>query len=84
MANSIFITGGGSGIGRATAQYFAAKGWFVGLADVNDAGMAQTAALLPLHASALYTMDVRSRVQWQAALADLRAGVSISCSTTPE
>ena len=27
---AIFITGGGSGIGRATAQFFAGRGWFVG------------------------------------------------------
>ena len=30
---SIFITGGGSGIGRATALLFARKGWRIGLAD---------------------------------------------------
>lgn len=31
----IFITGAGSGIGRATARLFARSGWFVGLYDVN-------------------------------------------------
>ena len=31
----IFITGGASGIGREVAKYFAQRGWFVGLADVN-------------------------------------------------
>lgn len=70
MRQSIFITGGGSGIGRATAQFFAAKGWFVGLADVNTGGLAETAALLPQGASATYTMDVRDRAAWEAALAD--------------
>ncbi len=39
---SIFITGGASGIGRAVAQHFAARGWFVGVADINEAGMAET------------------------------------------
>ena len=38
MRHAIFITGGGSGIGRATAKLFAAKGWFVGLADINACG----------------------------------------------
>ncbi len=69
MRKAIFITGGGSGIGRATAQFFAAKGWFVGLADVNAAGIAETAALLPDGASSTHVMDVRHHADWDAALA---------------
>jgi NAD(P)-dependent dehydrogenase (short-subunit alcohol dehydrogenase family) len=65
---AIFITGGASGIGRAVAQHFAAKGWFVGLADVNEAGMAETAALLPTAQSSTHKLDVRDRDQWKAAL----------------
>jgi len=64
---SIFITGGGSGIGRATALLFARKGWRVGLADVNVAGLAETAAALPGGAST-YVMDVRDRDAWSEAL----------------
>ena len=67
---AIFITGGGSGIGRATAQFFAGRGWFVGLADINKAGLAETAALLPEGQSATYVMDVRDRAQWETALAE--------------
>lgn len=70
MTKAIFITGGGSGIGRATAQFFAAKGWFVGLADVNAAGMAETAALLPVGGNSSHILDVRDRVQWDAVLSD--------------
>ncbi len=70
LRKAIFITGGGSGIGRATAQHFAAKGWFVGLADVNAGGLAETAALLPARQSAEYIMDVRERAAWESALAD--------------
>ena len=44
---AIFITGGASGIGRAVAIHFGAKGWFVGLADIDRKGMEQTAAMLP-------------------------------------
>ena len=44
---SIFVTGAGSGIGRATAKLFADRGWFVGLFDVNQAGLDETAAMLP-------------------------------------
>ena len=44
---AIFITGGASGIGKAIALHFAKQGWFVGLADVNEAGLAETIALVP-------------------------------------
>ncbi len=36
---SIFITGASAGIGKATALLFASKGWFVGITDVNAAGL---------------------------------------------
>jgi short-subunit dehydrogenase len=36
---SIFITGASAGIGKATATLFAGKGWFVGITDVNAAGL---------------------------------------------
>jgi len=67
---SIFITGGGSGIGRAVAQYFAARGWFVGLADVSQSGMDETSALLPPNSSSKHRLDVRDRAAWDDALAD--------------
>ncbi len=70
---SIFITGGGSGIGQATAQLFAARGWFVGVADVNAASIAETRALLPGGKSSAHVMDVRDRVQWAAALTEFAA-----------
>lgn len=70
MTKAIFITGGGSGIGRATAQLFGGKGWFVGLADVNAAGLRETAALLPEGTSSQHVFDVRDRDAWVAALAD--------------
>ncbi len=70
IRKSIFITGAASGIGRATAQHFATKGWFVGLADVNEEGMAETAAMLPAGQYSIHLLDVRDRTQWRAALAD--------------
>lgn len=70
IRKTIFISGGGSGIGRAVAQYFAQQGWFVGLADVNRQGLDETAALLPIGQSSTHVMDVRDRAQWAAALAD--------------
>jgi len=67
MRTAIFITGGGSGIGRATAQLFAERGWFVGLGDLNEAGMAETARLV---GGEVFTtrMDVRDRTEWRDAL----------------
>lgn len=73
MRKAIFITGGGSGIGRAVAQYFAARGWFVGLGDISAAGMAETARLIGADNASLHTLDVRDRGQWTAALADFVA-----------
>jgi NAD(P)-dependent dehydrogenase (short-subunit alcohol dehydrogenase family) len=67
---TIFITGGASGIGRAVAQRFAGEGWFVGIADVNEAGMRETAALLPSGTSSIHRLDVRDRAAWDVALAD--------------
>lgn len=66
---TIFITGGASGIGRAVAQRFAQGGWFVGLADIDEAGMAGTAALLPAGQSSCHRLDVRDRAAWDEALA---------------
>ncbi|MBV7259301.1 SDR family oxidoreductase [Erythrobacter crassostreae] len=67
---SIFITGGASGIGRAVAVFFAARGWFVGIADVNEAGMAETLSMITGGRASTHTLDVRFRDQWDKALAD--------------
>jgi NAD(P)-dependent dehydrogenase (short-subunit alcohol dehydrogenase family) len=65
---TIFITGGASGIGRATAIKFGSQGWFVGIADINEAGMKETAAQIPDGQSSLHKLDVRDREAWDAAL----------------
>lgn len=67
---TIFITGGASGIGRAVAVKFGSEGWFVGLADINEAGMKETAGKLPAGKSSIHMLDVRDRAAWDTALAD--------------
>lgn len=61
---SIFITGAGSGIGRATARLFAERGWFCGLYDVSAAGISETLALLPAGSATSGVFDVRDRAGW--------------------
>ncbi|APE27024.1 SDR family oxidoreductase [Aurantiacibacter gangjinensis] len=67
---SIFITGGGSGIGRAMAQKFASEGWLVGISDRNQQGMDETCALLPDGMCHTYRFDVTDVPAWENALAD--------------
>jgi NAD(P)-dependent dehydrogenase (short-subunit alcohol dehydrogenase family) len=38
---TVFITGAAAGIGLATARRFAAEGWYVGLYDIDEEGLAQ-------------------------------------------
>lgn len=65
---AILVTGGGSGIGRAVAQFFAARGWRVGIADVNAQGLRETAALLPPERTTMHVMDVRDASEWEHVL----------------
>jgi NAD(P)-dependent dehydrogenase (short-subunit alcohol dehydrogenase family) len=64
----IFITGGASGIGRATARLFAERGWFVAIADVNVQGMEDTLGLLDGGFKYMHRLDVRDRAAWDEAL----------------
>lgn len=67
---AILITGGGSGIGRAVAQLFATRGWRVGLADRDPAGLVDTAATLPTDRTTSHVMDVRAPEDWEEVLAE--------------
>ncbi|MFN2098590.1 SDR family oxidoreductase [Altererythrobacter sp. MF3-039] len=65
---SIFITGGGSGIGRDAAIYFAERGWFVGLADIDEDGMRVTRDMINNGFTHMHRLDVRDREAWDEAL----------------
>ena len=65
------MVGAGSGIGRAAARRWAAAGWTVAAADVDEAGLAETAKGLPgIHARWL---DVTDAEAVAAAVKDIEA-----------
>lgn len=71
MRNNIFITGAASGIGRATAILFASRGWRIGLADMNEAGLCETLERLAWpERHGRFRFDVRDYHSWVTALAD--------------
>jgi NAD(P)-dependent dehydrogenase (short-subunit alcohol dehydrogenase family) len=73
---SIFITGAAAGIGRAAARHFAARGWFVGLFDIDSDGVHALAAELGADRALAGRLDVVDAGSWQAALENFfqRAG----------
>ncbi len=61
------VTGGASGIGRATAELLAREGAKVMIADVNDAGGAETVEAIGTDAKFVH-LDVTDEAAWVAAL----------------
>lgn len=70
---AIFITGAASGIGLAAAKRFASAGWFIGLSDVNEAGLAPALEAIGAGNGATFALDVRDRTQWAAAMSGFGA-----------
>lgn len=66
---AIFITGAASGMGRETAKLFAEKGWIVGAADVNTAGLQTLEQELGRERCVIFTLDVTQKPELDAALA---------------
>jgi NAD(P)-dependent dehydrogenase (short-subunit alcohol dehydrogenase family) len=64
----VIITGAGSGFGRALAQMMADAGAIPILADMNPAGLDETAALLDTKRARYgkHILDIRNREQWQS------------------
>lgn len=69
------VTGAGSGIGRALAQQLAARGSAVALADIDEAGLRETAASLSLKRAGVTThvVDVADETAVQAFAEDVVA-----------
>lgn len=66
---SIFITGGASGMGRATAQLFVGKGWFVGAYDVNANGLATLEQEIGSDNCVTGVLDVTSNAEFDGSIA---------------
>lgn len=65
---NIFITGAAAGIGRETALYFAQKGWFVGLFDIDEAGLKAVSKEIGQDHCCTHPIDVRDEASVAAAL----------------
>jgi NAD(P)-dependent dehydrogenase (short-subunit alcohol dehydrogenase family) len=67
---SVFISGGGSGIGASIVEHFAAQGSKVGFVDINEAASAEVAK----KTGALFVKcDIRDVKAYQAAIAEVAA-----------
>jgi NAD(P)-dependent dehydrogenase (short-subunit alcohol dehydrogenase family) len=66
---AIFITGAASGIGLGVARHFAGRGWFVGLADIDTAGLKRALAEIGPDNGSIHSLDVRDKAGWTKALA---------------
>lgn len=65
---AIFITGAASGMGLETARLFAGQGWFIGGADVNEAGLAALEQELGRENCLVQRLDVTDRAAYAASL----------------
>ncbi len=65
---SIFITGAASGIGKAVAKLFGQRGWFVGLFDIDETGLAQVFESMPAGCACYGRLDVTDPEQWGQAV----------------
>ena len=67
---SVFVSGGGSGIGAAIVEHFAAQGSKVGFVDINDAASAEVAKKT---GATFIKCDIRDVKAYQAAIAEVAA-----------
>lgn len=66
----IFITGAAGGMGLATAERFAAAGWFVGLFDIDEVRLARSAAAFDAEHCLYRRLDVTDEADFATAMAE--------------
>jgi len=64
----IFVTGGASGIGRATAKLFAGRDWFVGAYDVDEGGLVSLEQDLGTASCITRRLDVSDKADYDRAM----------------
>jgi len=70
---TIFITGAASGIGKATALFFAKKGWYVGLYDINESSLEPLARDIGEKQCCYSSVDVADKDSVERAMAHFAA-----------
>lgn len=79
----IVVTGAASGIGRATAIRFAGEGARVAIADINAAGLDETATLMALPPSHRLTFDAADPASCRTMIAKAAAdGLDVLCNVS--
>jgi len=66
-SRTVLITGGASGIGKATAILMASHGWKIAVADINKAGAQAVADECRGGTAFAIPLDIRSERQWNRA-----------------
>lgn len=64
----VIVTGAANGIGKAVAQQFHAMGWFVGLFDLDEQGLAALCQEIGTENCLIYKTDVTNPEQLQVAM----------------
>jgi short-subunit dehydrogenase len=67
-----FITGAGGGLGRVLSLELASNGWTIGIADINAAGLKETADMIEIKGGKpfIYLLDVADSNQYESVAND--------------
>ena len=65
----VIVTGGGSGIGRATVLRLVEEGCEVGIFDIDEAGAEATVAIVAAPAPSAYRTDIADRASVEQSVA---------------